>query len=103
MQEVNESDFENEVLKSSKLTVVDFTASWCGPCKMMSPVFEALSKEMTNVKFLKLDVDENQEIASKYNVLGVPTFLVFNKGKEVARIVGGISKDQLKSKIQSAL
>ena len=90
-------------IEYSKLTVVDFTASWCGPCKMMSPVFEALSKEMTNVKFLKLDVDENQEIASKYNVLGVPTFLVFNKGKEVARIVGGISKDQLKSKIQSAL
>jgi len=103
MQEVNNNDFDKEVLHSNKPVVVDLWAEWCGPCKMMAPVFEALSKEMTNVKFVKLDVDSNQEIASKYNILGIPTFLIFKNGKEVLRQVGAMPKDQLKAKIQSVL
>ena len=103
VQEVNESDFKKEVLNADKPVIVDSWAEWCGPCKMISPIFEELSKELTNIKFVKLNVDDNQEIASEYNIMGIPTLMVFKNGKELGRIVGAIPKEQLKSKIQSFL
>ena len=101
MQEVNESNFEKEVLKSDKLVVVDNFALWCQPCLAMAPIFDELSKEMKNIKFVKLNVDENNEISSKYNIMSIPTFLIFNNGKEVNRHIGMIKKDELKKKINS--
>ncbi len=80
-----------------------FLAHNCGPCKAMSPIFEELSKELKNVKFAKLNVDEHTDIASKYNVMSIPTFLIFKGGKEVGRIIGGNPKSVLKSKIESAI
>lgn len=75
----------------------------CGPCKTMSPLFEELSKEIKEIKFAKLNVDNNQELASSFGVMGIPTFLIFSKGKEVGRFVGSTSKSDLKNKIQSVI
>ena len=100
MLQLNKSNF-NEEIKKGKV-VIDLWAEWCSPCRGMAPIFEALSKEMKDVKFAKLNVDENQEIASKLRVMSIPTFLIFKDGKEVERVIGSMSKDALKSKIESA-
>lgn len=80
--------------------IVDFYADWCGPCKMMKPVFEELSKEMTQHKFEKINVEENQELATKNQVQGIPCIIVYKDDKEVDRIVGFRSKEDLKKEIE---
>lgn len=97
----NEENFEKEVLQSDVPVLVDFFATWCGPCKMMGPVVEQLSEELTgSVKVGKLDIDQAPSIAQKYNVMSVPTFLVMKEGKVADTVVGAVSKDVLKAKIQ---
>ena len=76
--------------------VVDFYATWCGPCKMLGPVFEELSTEINDIKFIKVDIDEHEDLCRKYKVMSVPTLIVFDKGKEVKRNIGFIPKDKLK-------
>ncbi|MCC7574825.1 thioredoxin [Candidatus Woesearchaeota archaeon] len=83
-------------------TVVDFWASWCGPCKMLGPVFEEVSKELEKVKFAKADIDEVGEAAVELGVRGVPTIILFRDGKELNRIVGFVPKDVLKSQISES-
>jgi thioredoxin 1 len=99
--EIIDETFENDVIKSDKPVIVDFWAEWCGPCKMLGPRFEELSKEMTTVKFCKVNVDDNQGTAEKYQIRSIPTLLMFNKGKLVGSIVGALSKDALKEKIKA--
>lgn len=82
--------------------VIDFWAEWCGPCKMLGPIFEELSKEIKTVNFAKVNVDESAEIASEYSVRSMPTLVIFKNGEEIARIVGFSSKDSLKRKITDA-
>lgn len=97
-------DFKSEVLEEKeKLVVVDFYADWCGPCRIMAPVFEELSQEMSKVKFVKINVDENSSLASSYSVFSIPTFLIFNKGKVVGQLVGAISKERMKEEINQHL
>ena len=103
MLEINDDNFEKEVLKSNKPVAIDFWAEWCSPFKTMSPIFEELSKELKEAKFAKLNVDENQELASSFGVMGIPTFLVFNKGKEVGRFVGSMPKSTLKESIKGVI
>ena len=103
MESVNEESFEKEVLKSDKPVAVDFWAPWCGPCKMIAPVFEKLSSELKNVKFAKVNVDENQGLASQIGVLGIPCIIIYKNGEEVNRIVGFQTEDQLKDKLTAAL
>ncbi|KAK9104877.1 hypothetical protein Scep_021721 [Stephania cephalantha] len=83
---------------SSKLLVIDFTASWCGPCKMMAPVFAQLSTEFTDVQFVKIDVDELKDVAQEFGVRAMPTFVLVKQGKKIDEVVGA-NKDELKNKI----
>ena len=98
------ADFEKEVLQSDKPVLVDFFADWCGPCKMMAPVVEQLAEELEGkAKVGKLNIDENMNIAEKYRVMNIPTFLIFKDGQEKERIVGAVSKNELKNKLEQTL
>ena len=77
---LNDKNFEKEVLQSDKTVLVDFYADWCGPCKMLSPIVDELSEEYSQYKFCKLNVDENEHLAAKYNVMSIPTLFVFKDG-----------------------
>jgi thioredoxin 1 len=81
---------------------LDFWAPWCGPCQMMKPAIDELEKELKDVEFIKINVDEDQASSSKYNVMGIPTFVVEKNGKEVARKVGYTSKAELLKMISSS-
>jgi thioredoxin 1 len=97
---INDKNFEEEVLKSEIPVLVDFYAEWCGPCKMMGPVVENIADEVGGkAKVGKLDVDQSRAIASKYNVMSVPTFMVFKDGKLADTVVGAVSKDVLMDKL----
>lgn len=101
MQAVTDATFEKEVLKSDKTVLVDFWAEWCGPCKLMGPVFEEISKDLTKAKFVKLNVDENGQTAGKYGVMSIPTIVAYKNGKETGRLVGFQPKPALKKAIES--
>jgi len=101
--EVSEENFEQEVLKSDKPVIVDFWAAWCGPCKMIAPVFEKLAGQMKNIKFAKLNVDDNTGLAQQNSVLGIPCMIVYKNGEEVDRIVGFLPEAQLKAKIEAII
>lgn len=90
-----ENENFNDVISNGKV-VVDFFATWCGPCKMLGPVFEKVSDEVNDVKFVKLDVDKFNDIARQYGVMSVPTLILFENGKEVKKEIGFMSEDKLK-------
>ncbi len=100
----NKENFEAEVLTSELPVLVDFYADWCGPCKMMAPLVHQLAEEYAGkVKIGKINVDENVEIAQKYRVMSIPTFVFFKQGEVVATAVGGMSKNDLAQKIDREL
>ncbi len=101
--EVSDTTFEQEVLKSDKPVIVDFWAPWCGPCKILGPRFEELSNEMTNIKFCKVNVDDNQNTAEKYEIRSIPSLIIFNKGQIAGKIIGAMSKEAIKEKINTVL
>ncbi|CZR98518.1 MULTISPECIES: thioredoxin [unclassified Clostridioides] len=99
---INNNEFINEVENKDGLVVVDFFATWCGPCKMLSPVYEALGNEMAEkANFLKVDIDQSIELAQEFEVSTVPTVIIFKDGKPVDRLIGFIPKDNLKKKVES--
>ncbi|CAK8540602.1 unnamed protein product [Lathyrus sativus] len=89
----------NEIKDSPSLVVIDFSATWCGPCKMMEPIVHAMANEFRDVEFIKIDVDELSDVAQEFKVQAMPTFLLLKNGREVDKIVGA-KKDELKNKIQ---
>ena len=102
--QLNEKNFEVEVMQSPIPVLVDFWAEWCGPCKMISPIVDELAKELSGkLKVTKVNVDEAQELAVKYGIMSIPTLLIFKKGKVINQIVGAMSKEQLLSKINPSL
>ena len=97
--EVNNNNFENEVLKSDIKVLVDFNAEWCGPCRMLKPIVEEIANSNSNVKVVSINIDEEDELAAKYSVFSIPCLVVFENGKEINRNVGLISKDAIESLI----
>ncbi len=99
-----DGNFEEEVLNSDVPVLVDFYADWCGPCKMIAPIVEALAKDYDGkVKIGKLDVDSNGATAQKYKVMSIPTIILFKDGKAVDTLVGAVPKQQLEAKLQAIL
>lgn len=90
---ITDNNFEQEVINSDKTTIVDFYADWCTPCKMMSPIIDNIAEENNNIKVAKLNVDESEDIASKYNIMSIPTIIIFKNGKEEKRFVGVTDKE----------
>jgi thioredoxin 1 len=102
--EATTTNWETEVINAQGLVMIDFWAAWCGPCRMISPTVEELAKEYTGkVKVLKLNTDENSEIASRYKIMGIPTIMFFKGGAKLDQIVGVVPKQQLKAKLDSLL
>ena len=92
---ITSKNFEDEVLNSNKITIIDFYADWCGPCKMMAPIIDKIAEENNDIKVGKLNVDESGEIAGQFNIMSIPTVVVFKDGKEFKRFVGVTSKDNI--------
>ncbi len=104
MEQVNDTNFEQEVLKADKPVLVDFFADWCGPCRQMLPVADELSQEMAaQVKIVKLNVDEAENTAEKYEIQSIPTMILFKNGEKAAEHHGACTKPELVSWIQSNL
>jgi thioredoxin 1 len=95
--------FTVDVLESDIPVVVDFTASWCPPCRMMNPVLDELAAERDDVRFVSLDVDDNQQIAARYGVLSMPTFMVFRGGQPVATFVGARPKARFRAELSEVI
>ena len=95
--DLTNADFDNKVEKSTGYSIVDFWAPWCGPCRMMAPVMDAISAEMNNLSFYKVNVDKEQELASRFNVSGIPFFVLFKDGKAIASRTGGCSKSDFQA------
>ena len=88
-------NFEEEVEKSDKTVLLDFWASWCGPCQMLSPIVDQVAAENDSIKVGKVNVDDNQELAMRFKTMSIPTLIVFRNGEEVKRSVGVISKSEI--------
>jgi thioredoxin 1 len=98
--EITEENFESEVLKANAPVLVDFSAVWCGPCKMLEPVIEEMAGEWgDSVKVVRLDVDHNPNIAMNYQVMGVPTLMLFKAGEPVERLTGYMPKGKILDKL----
>lgn len=103
-RELNSNEFADEVLNSNDTVLVDFSAVWCGPCKMLAPIVEELSTDMEGkAKVFKVDVDKSGDIAQKYNIMGVPTVMIFKKGEAVEKMVGFQPKEVIVSKLEQYL
>ena len=99
VQHVSEVDFNEVVLNYEGVVLVDFWATSCGPCKMIAPVIEEVSKEVSNARFVKIDVDENENLANKYQISSIPTLMIFKNGTPVDTLVGFMPKDSLKAAV----
>jgi thioredoxin 1 len=101
--EVNDSNFQAEVLESETAVLVDFWAPWCGPCRVIAPSLEEINEERDNLRVVKLNVDENQVTAARYDVMSIPTLILFKNGEPANRIIGALPKKRLVQEIEPAL
>ena len=97
---VNSENFESEVLRSKKIVLIDFYADWCGPCQMLSPIVDQVASEYENLKVVKINVDEAQDLAINYGVISIPTLVVIKDGQETNRTVGLISKNAIEELVK---
>lgn len=98
---ITQETFQKEVLDYKGIVFVDFHAEWCGPCKMTEPIIEQLSDEMKDVKFVKVDVDASQDLASQYSVFSIPTFMIFKNGTVANQFVGAMGKEKFIEQIKT--
>ena len=102
--ELTDDNFEAEVLKSDKPVLIDFWAAWCGPCRMVSPIVEEISKEYEGkLKVGKINVDDNSKVASQYGIMSIPSLLFFKGGQVIDQVVGAVPKQQLTDKVDKIL
>jgi len=104
VKEINESNFETEVLDCKKPVVLDFWATWCGPCQMIAPILEKLSTDFEDkIKFTKINIEFNENLAKEFKVSGIPCLVVFKDGKEINRFIGYLEEDELKEKLNKVI
>ena len=100
--QVSQDKFKEEVLDHKGLVFVDFYADWCGPCKVTSPLIDEISEEKKEIKFVKVDVDQNSNLASQYSVFSIPTFIIFKDGKVANQFVGAMGKESFLEEIKKS-
>ena len=104
IKHVTDADFQAEVIESEQPVLVDFWAPWCGPCRVVAPVLEEIAEERSeNLRIVKLNIDENQQTAMNYQILAIPTMVLFRDGQEAKRIQGAMPKKRLEAELQPAL
>ena len=103
LNEVTDSTFQAEVLESENPVLVDFWAPWCGPCRVVAPVLEEIAEERADLKIVKLNVDDNQQTAVNYDVLSIPTLILFRNGEAVKKVIGAYPKKKLEAELEPAL
>jgi thioredoxin 1 len=101
--DVTDNNFQAEVLESDTPVLVDFWAPWCGPCRIIAPSLEELNEEIENLRVVKLNVDENQQTAAQYEVMSIPTLIVFKNGQPAKKIIGAMPKKRLEAELAPAL
>ena len=101
--DVTDNSFQSEVLESTTPVLVDFWAPWCGPCRAVAPVLEEIAAERDDLRIVKLNTDENQSTAGRYQVLSIPTMIVFKNGAEAARVIGAKPKRKLEAELQPVI
>ena len=103
INEVTDNNFQAEVLESGNPVLVDFWAPWCGPCRVIAPHLEELNEEQENLRVVKLNVDENQQTAARYEVLSIPTLILFKNGEPAKKLIGALPKKRLEQELEPAL
>ena len=103
LPQVTDNNFQAEVLEAGEPVLVDFWAPWCGPCRVVHPILEEMSNERDDVKIVSINIDENQDTAKQYDVLSIPTMIVFKGGQPAKRIVGAMPKRKLEAELEPAL
>jgi thioredoxin 1 len=103
MRDVTDSSFEQDVLNAGRPVAVDFWAPWCGPCRVVAPVLEEIAGERPDLRIVKLNVDDNQQTAARYQVLSIPTMILFKGGQPVKTVIGAYPKKKLEAELEPAL
>jgi thioredoxin 1 len=103
LSEVSDTNFDAEVLESEQPVLVDFWAPWCGPCRVVAPVLEEIAGERPDLRIVKLNIDENQQTAARFQVLSIPTMILFKAGQPVKTVVGAYPKKRLEAELEPAL
>jgi thioredoxin 1 len=103
IKHVTDGDFQAEVLENEHPVLVDFWAPWCGPCRVVAPVLEEIADERDNLRIVKVNIDENQQTAMNYQILAIPTMVLFRDGQEAKRIQGAMPKKRLEAELEPAL
>ncbi len=99
-KQINIEEFNSEVLQSKGLVLVDFFATWCGPCKMLAPTLEEIDQENEDIKVFSIDVDQNQQLAMQYGIMSVPTMIIFKDGNKMGQFVGLLPKATILERLQ---